>query len=99
MKLKRNKKKTLIIALVMILVIISIIAVIIYQTKQGETYSSAKQAKLQTYDKVNDGEEEVRDSKTNAVISGLEFDAFFLEDTDGDGEAEGVNSCTKLYII
>ena len=67
-----------------IIAVLAIFAVLPFAVKKGTNSLTARQRRLMQYDQVQDGEEAI--DGTDYVT----FDAFFLEDLDNDGNAEGI---------
>ena len=95
MKNKKMLKKSLSVALI-ILLVAAIIFIVTNIMKKESIEMTPKMSRLQAYEDVKENDELVYDENNN-LISGVQFDAFFLEDTDGDTNAEEVRgSCNEL---
>lgn len=86
-KLKQNKK-----ILIAIAIIIVIIATIIFLSKNQTIQLTPELSRTQAYDEVKSGDKIIEE--TNGAVT---FDAFFLIDRDGDGDAESVRgTCNEI---
>ena len=86
-----NRKKQVSIVAI-ILIIIAIAWALIYKNvRQAQLFANNPEiARSMTYDEVKEGEEVV--DKTNGHV---EFDAFFLRDLNGDGNAESIRGMSR----
>lgn len=96
MKNKKMLKKSLSVALI-ILLVAAIIFIVTNIMKKESIEMTPRMSRLQAYEDVKENDELVYDEETKELISGVQFDAFFLEDTDGDTNAEEVRgSCNEI---
>ena len=96
MKKQKKQKKLLYIAVIVFLIAIAISFAVLLILQKDEQVMTSKMSRLQAYDDVKKDDELVYDENKN-LISAIQFDAFFLEDKDGDGEAEEVRgSCNEI---
>ena len=92
MKKKTNnfKKKYLILSIILILILI-VILLLIYKNVNNTNSLSSELQRYQSYTQVTDGDEDIEETDN------VKFDAFFLEDLDSDGIAEGVRgTCNEI---
>ena len=94
MKNKKMSKKLLPIILVSILLILSIIGIFLNR-RNSILEMSPQLLRTQKYETA-DGDDEVNDTRGDR-INGLTFNAFFLTDTNGDGEEERIRgTCNEI---
>lgn len=92
---KKSLKKILTITLILIIAVI-IFIVVINNMQKDEIIMTPRMSRLQAYEDVKENDELVYD-ENNDLITGVQFDAFFLEDKNGDGYAEEVRgSCNEV---
>ena len=86
-----NRKKQISIVAI-VLVIVGIATTLIYKNvEQAKMLANNPElAKAMTYDQVQDGEEIVEGTDGN-----VKFDAFFLRDLNGDGDAESIRGTSR----
>lgn len=98
--MKKKRLKNIIPIIVITAIITLIIAgVCIYKVNTNKSNSTPLLSRLQSYEEVKDGDEEVYEGSngTGDLIPAVTFDAFFLEDTNGDGDAESVRgTCREI---
>lgn len=92
-----KKKKLLKILLLMIVISISIIIICIFSKSKKEKINiTTELLRTQSYKDVMPGDETVYD-ENGEKITAIQFDAFFLKDKDGDGEAESIRgTCNEI---
>lgn len=92
-KMKVSKKKILFIIAILICIISFVVVTI--TKRQSKIELTPELARMQEYDKVNLGDDKVVDENGENIQ--VSFDAFFLQDIDGDGKAESVRgSCRQI---
>ena len=94
MKKKKILKKLLpiIITIVVLISIISIFSIV----KKDEENATPQLLRIQSYEDVQTGDEAVYDNNEKEITA-IQFDAFFLTDKDGDGQAEGIRgTCNEV---
>ncbi len=98
--MKKKRLKNIIPIIVITAIIALIIAgICIYKVNTNKSNLTPLLSRLQSYELVQDGDEEVHEGTdgTGALIPAVTFDAFFLEDTNGDGDAESVRgTCREI---
>lgn len=88
-KLKNVKGVPLIVAVLFIIVLIAIIANVVGNKKE-KTEMTPEIARSLEYNRVNSGDE-------NTESEYVKFDAFFLKDLDGDGNADAIRgTCNSI---
>ncbi len=81
---------------IILIIVLIIIGLCIYKSQTNKINLTPKSLRTQSYEPVKDGDEKVEDEKGD-VIDAVTFDAFFLEDRDGDGNAESVRgTCNEV---
>ena len=98
--MKKKRLKNIIPIIVITAIIALIIAgICIYKVNTNKSNLTPLLSRLQSYELVQDGDEEVHEGSdgTGALIPAVTFDAFFLEDINGDGDAESVRgTCREI---
>ena len=81
---------------IILIIVLIIIGLCIYKSQTNKINLTPKILRTQSYEPVKDDDEKVEDEKGD-VIDAVTFDAFFLEDRDGDGNAESVRgTCNEV---
>ena len=98
--MKKKRLKNIIPIIVITAIIALIIAgICIYKVNTNKSNLTPLLSRLQSYELVQDGDEEVHEGSdgTGDLIPAVTFDAFFLEDINGDGDAESVRgTCREI---
>lgn len=99
MKKKKLTNIRKIISTIVVLIMVSIIVsiyLIISSKKENKIMLSPELERMQAYDDVKDGDNDIKDADGND-ISTIKFDAFFLKDKNGDGIAESIRgTCNEV---
>ena len=87
-----KRKIVLLVGLIAIIVALIVTMIVVKINKQKENFAKANPelAKAKEYDQVQEGEENV-----DGTDGHVKFDAFFLRDLDGDGNAESIRGTSK----
>ena len=87
-----KRKIGLLVGVIAIIVALIITMVVVKVNKQKENFAKANPelAKAMEYDQVQEGEENV-----DGTDGHVKFDAFFLRDLDGDGNAESIRGTSR----
>ncbi len=96
---KISARITKIVLLLMVLIILSgvIYGVILNKPKSSKTNLDPELAVAMEYKHVQNGEENIEQLAGEDGTSKLQFDAFFLRDINGDGNAEGIRgTCREI---
>lgn len=94
--MKNKKTRKILLLLAITIIAISMIIGIFYIIKKENIELTPEFLRTQAYDDVKSGDEAVYD-KNDEKITAIEFDAFFLKDTNGDGNAESVRgTCNEI---